>query len=85
MKITVLIRSKWNISRNDSRFQYYERFILSISTAKYYNLEMFDDFAKDRTLENVDFLQVAYEVKRIFWINVVSCGEHVVNFICRWD
>lgn len=60
------ISSTWNISRNDSKFEYYEQFILTVSSAKYYNLEIFGDYANDKSLDDIDFLQVAYDVMEKF-------------------
>lgn len=52
----------WNITSNDSKFDYYEKFVLTIATAKYYNLHNFKDFVNDKSLNNIDFLAVAFEV-----------------------
>lgn len=60
------IFSNWKITTNDSKFEYYEKFILTIAAAKYYNLQTFDDFDDDESLNNIDFLQVAFEVKKTF-------------------
>lgn len=40
---------------------------MTVSSAKYNNLGFFGDFANDKTLDDIDFLQVAYEViKKLF-------------------
>ncbi|XP_037035697.1 sodium channel protein Nach-like [Bradysia coprophila] len=59
-----IVQRTWNITRNHSNFEYYHQFILAISSAKYYNLDIFEKFANDTTFDHVDFLQVAYDMRK---------------------
>lgn len=53
----------WNIGKNDTKFNYYLQYVLTVATAKYNNLEKFYPFKVDSTLNHISMLDIATAMK----------------------
>ncbi|EAT34077.1 AAEL013647-PA [Aedes aegypti] len=61
-----MIRKIWNIDEKDDKYQYYSQYLETITNATYQNLNTFEPFKDDRSLANIDMLEVARNVKYEF-------------------
>ncbi|KAL3278617.1 hypothetical protein HHI36_016157 [Cryptolaemus montrouzieri] len=53
---------RWNIGESEEKFEYYLDFIKVVSNSSYRNLDEFERFKGDATLQNIDMIEIATHV-----------------------
>lgn len=55
--------SLWDITANDTKYQYYLDFVYTVSTTRYNNLNKYERFTNDSSLQSVDLLAIMRRMK----------------------
>lgn len=66
-KLTTAIRYRWNVGPDDEKYEYLKNFTLTVANSDLYNLEGYEVFKDDPSL-NVDLFKLAVEVGGFFYL-----------------
>lgn len=58
----LFIWRKWNIEPENDKYEYYMNFLKTVANVSYYTMQNFTQFNNDKSLEDIDFLDVALKV-----------------------
>lgn len=56
----------WNVDEQHEKYQYYSQYLETIANATYQNLDTFEPYKNDKTLNSIDMLEVARNIKYEF-------------------
>lgn len=73
------IQRYWQLSKNDSNFVVYKKFVETVTLTTYENLQQFRQFADDKFLNGLDMLQIAKEVNPKSYLTPDSALTHATD------
>lgn len=56
------IYRKWSVTEEDEKYEYYMDFLKAVANISYFTMSNFTKFQTDRTLDNIDLLDLAIKV-----------------------
>lgn len=62
--IAAIVEMHWNVSKGHTSYMYYEEFVRTIATTTYHSLHNYGRYAADKSLHNVDMLDVIKTVRQ---------------------
>lgn len=60
-----LLFRKWNITPSQDKFMYYLEFVKTVANVSYHTLEGFKRFEHDKTLKNIDMVELIAKVSTL--------------------
>ena len=64
------IKSRWNIEESDPKYKYYEKFVQTVANSDLFNLNNYEEFKDDPTLE-IGLYELVLEVITKFLISIL--------------